>query len=66
MSMRKLFILFWALASACVLSAAPSLTTIQDILYKADGTRSHQARRNRSDAGASNDQADRTDQDRHA
>jgi len=37
--MRKLFILFWALASACVLSAAPSLTTIQDILYKADGTR---------------------------
>src|SRR3982074_2762088 len=39
MSMRKLFILFLALACAGVLSAAPSLTTIQDILYKADGTR---------------------------
>lgn len=40
MSMRKLFSLFPVLAaSISLLPAAPSLTTIQDILYKADGTR---------------------------
>ena len=39
MSMRKLFIVFMVLAFAGALSAVPYLTTIQDILYKADGTR---------------------------
>ena len=39
MSMRKLVSFFLVLASVSTLSAVPSLTTIQDILYKADGTR---------------------------
>ena len=39
MSMRKLTTTLLVLASAITLPAAPALTTIQDILYKADGTR---------------------------
>jgi hypothetical protein len=36
-------VIFWMLLLACsgILSAQPTLTTIQDILYKADGTRFH-------------------------
>jgi len=37
--MRKLVTFLLVLASVSTLSAVPSLTTIQDILYKADGTR---------------------------
>ena len=39
MSMRKLVTFLLVLASVSTLPAAPALTTIQDILYKADGTR---------------------------
>ncbi len=39
MSMRKLVTFLLVLASVSILPAVPALTTIQDILYKADGTR---------------------------